>query len=364
MSSDLYKVGSNFIVGLSGVELKEDEANKLATLRPAGVVLFRNNIDSAAHSWPDALVALIADVRAAIGRELLLVSIDHEGGLVHRLPKEATHFPAAANWPERSYEVGAAMGRELRALSINLDFAPVLDVATNPDNPIIGSRAFSSDPKEVSIAARAFRKGLESQGVIACGKHFPGHGGTVVDSHLELPVQNSSSTEMEAVEFVPFRQLIEDGLQLIMTAHILYPKLDPDFPATLSRTIIQQLLENHFGFKGAVITDALEMQALSGYTREALVTQAIAAGVDLLLVAQPKGVVPIDEALTMAKGLLESLDAGRITEPLLRESHKRINQLLQYGKKLRQAARASNFDTTLLGCDAHQAVLNSITMKS
>ncbi|MCB0358740.1 MAG: glycoside hydrolase family 3 protein, partial [Bdellovibrionales bacterium] len=179
-------IGDHFVVGLSGTSLTPDERRMLGQLRPAGIILFRHNL-STSDSWALELHELIADTRAACGREQFLVSIDHEGGRVRRLAEPATQFPAACHFGERSEAVGRAIGRELFSLGINLNFAPVLDIRSNPENNVIGDRAFATDGQTVARLAMAFLHGMEAAGVVGCGKHFPGHGDTVADSHFELP---------------------------------------------------------------------------------------------------------------------------------------------------------------------------------
>ncbi len=363
MDGEYHKVGLNFIVGLSGTTLEDEEKKLLGVLRPAGVILFAHNLSDPAatgSNWPETLKTLIADVRDAIARDEVIVSIDHEGGNVHRLKPKATHFPPARNWHNRAFDVALAMGRELRALGCTLDFAPVLDIDSNPANTVIHHRAFGVDKQSVAEAGRAFYHGLQSQGIAACGKHFPGHGATTADSHLELPVLSVSKAVLMERDLYPFKVLIEAGLRMIMTAHVLYTALDKENPATVSKKIVTTLLRTHLGFTGTVVSDAMEMNALGKIALEDVGVKALSAGVDLLLVAKPKEVLPVRQAITIAKGALEALERNVITEPLLRESHKRVNSFLTYCKDLRRKSSQTRYDLSLLGCDEHQKLCKEI----
>jgi beta-N-acetylhexosaminidase len=231
-----------------------------------------------------------------LSREPLLIGIDQEGGRVSRLPPPFTQLPPAAVWG-RIYEmekdlkvifrVGQYLAQELLSVGINTDFAPVLDVNSNPKNPIIGDRAFSDDPKIAARAAVAFYLGMKREGVIACGKHFPGHGDTRSDSHLTLPRVAKSLRGLEKVELPPFREAIRKKIPMLMTAHVVYDALDPKNPATLSSLILRDLLRKKLRFDGVVISDDLQMKAISKKYSEAEASiLALRAGVDLLLICR------------------------------------------------------------------------------
>jgi len=252
-----------------------------------GVILFQNNLQD-----PLQIAKLNNQLQRLSTLAPLLIMIDQEGGRVSRLPPHFTRFPAGAllgycNSHKLSYRVGQATARELRAVGINMNLAPVLDVNTNPANPVIGDRAFGSNPTLVSKLGLAMMVGLEDQGVIACGKHFPGHGDTVKDSHHELPTVSHPMNRLIQVEFKPFQHAIENRMKAIMTAHVIYSALDPRFPATLSRKIITKLLREAMRFRGLVLTDDLYMKAVTDhYQLSEAVLKAIAAGADLLLVCR------------------------------------------------------------------------------
>jgi beta-N-acetylhexosaminidase len=278
-------IGRLLFVGIPGAVLDAATRRTLEDLHVGGVILFRRNVGT-----PTEIAALTAALHALPSRPL--VGIDHEGGRVQRLGEPFTPFPPAAvvgrtRTPDVAYRVGHAMATELASIGIDLSFAPVLDVHSNPANPIIGDRAFGSDPVLVSEMGVALMRGLHDGGVLSCGKHFPGHGDTETDSHLELPVVRRSRAGLERTELVPFRAAIAAGVPMLMSAHVLYPALDSEHPATLSRRILTDLLRGELGFTGVVASDDLEMRAISGHRSigDAAVA-TLQAGADALLVCQ------------------------------------------------------------------------------
>lgn len=302
-------LGSLFMVGIPQPFLDDETRQRLQELRPGGIVLFRRN-----YTTPEALTNLCVELHSLFSDSRPLIAIDHEGGRVHRLQPPFTHFPAMRDVGLTSsvnlaYQVGFAMGQELRSVGIDLDFAPVLDVLTNPANTVIGDRAFSTDPYQVALLGRAQARGLRDAGVIPCGKHFPGHGGTLLDSHDDQPKDERSLEELTQIDLYPFQQLIAEGLEIIMSAHVLYPALDPDFPATASRKILTGLLRQQVGFKGMIITDDLEMGAVVRHsTIDQAVINALNAGADMLLVCHK-----IDLALAARDVCVRAIESGIIS---------------------------------------------------
>jgi beta-N-acetylhexosaminidase len=215
------------------------------------------------------------------------------------------------------------MGSELASVGIDIDFAPVLDVHSNPANAIIGERAFAAEAERVAILALAFVRGLRAGGVLSCGKHFPGHGDTDRDSHAELPLVGRSRAELEAVELKPFRAAVAAGVPLLMTAHVLYPALDPLRPATLSRPILRDLLRRDLGFRGVVVSDDLEMGAIRsrGSVPEAAV-EALRAGVDWLLVCND-----LDQSLAVAERVRRAAERSEVGIDVLEAAAARIRRL-------------------------------------
>jgi beta-N-acetylhexosaminidase len=273
-----------------------------------GVVLFGSNIES-----PEQLAELTAELHAE--RPGLIVMTDEEGGDVTRLEvDEGSSYPGnlalgRVDDVELTERVAASMGAELAAVGIDLDLAPVADVNSNPRNPVIGVRSFGSDPELVARHSAAFVRGLQGAGVAACAKHFPGHGDTAQDSHLELP-----STELHDEALVPFRAAIEAGARSVMTAHIL---VDGDRePATLSRRIVQELLRGELGFDGAVFTDAIEMRAISAAIGPAeAAVRALDAGVDGVMLG---AVLGLDALEAMHTALVERVAEERLAEAAAR----------------------------------------------
>lgn len=310
--------GSTLITGIPGARLDAATRDALRRIRPSGVILFKRNFESLAQ-----LRELTAELHELPSRPL--VSIDHEGGRVMRVGSPFTDFPAARTAGDASTAeaLGRAMARELASAGIDIDFAPVLDVDSNPANPIIGDRAFSSSAERVAELATAFARGMRAAGIIPCGKHFPGHGDTDRDSHLELPVVNKSRAELDAVELVPFRAAVREGIPLLMTAHVLYPALDPEHPATLSPSILRDLLRCELGYEGVIVSDDLEMRALSDDlpVGDAAVA-SLRAGCDWLLVCND--FANTDRA---ARRIAEALASGELDADALRDSARRVAAL-------------------------------------
>ena len=324
-------VAQLFVAGIPGPELDRATRAFLSEHPPGGVVLFRRNVRSAAQ-----LRRLVADLHDSGPGMSPLVGIDHEGGRVHRLPRPFTHFPAAATVARggaRAAEaVGRAMGVELASVGIDVDFAPSLDVCTNPRNRVIGDRAFSSDPAEAARLGIAFARGLQSAGVLACGKHFPGHGASTGDSHFVLPRVARSRRGLAAVDLIPFVRWIRAGFPAVMTSHVVYPAYDARRPATLSPHIARQLLRAGLGFRGVLFSDDLEMQAAAGrHPPGRLAVRALEAGCDMLLVCQS-----LDTVRAAMEGVEQAVEAGRLDGRLVVEALARINRLRAYAAGLRR----------------------------
>ena len=267
------------IIGFDGFSLPDSARRLIDDPLVSGVILFRRNVESLAQ-----VTALTAEIEAH--RHGLLICIDQEGGAVRRLrdgfidvgPMRDIQDAAGA------YQAGQVLGSGLRKLGINVNFAPVLDVDSNPLNPVIGSRSFSADPKVVAELGVALHLGLQSEGVISCGKHFPGHGDTDLDSHLALPILNIDRQRLEHLELIPFYAAVQAQFPMIMTAHISLPLLDPQWPATLSPRILHDILRVDMGYEGVIVSDDLEMAAVAAtYSPETMVTQGAAAGIDVFL---------------------------------------------------------------------------------
>jgi beta-N-acetylhexosaminidase len=278
--------GRVVIAGFDGATLPADVRKAIAEDALGGVILFKRNIEDL-----DQVAALTAEIRcAAPDCDGPLIGVDQEGGRVVRLREPLTVLPPARRFgdiddPALTGRAGELIGLELRAIGFTVDFAPVLDVDTHPASPIIGDRAFGGTPGTVTRHGLAFARGLTLGGVHPCAKHFPGHGDAALDSHLALPEVALDADRLRELEMAPIAAWCETGAGPVMTAHVVYPALDPDLPATLSRRIITGELRERLGFRGVVFTDDLEMgaiQALGGAGEVAV--RAMAAGADGLLV--------------------------------------------------------------------------------
>jgi len=283
---ELERMAGNVIVcGFAGTEAPPGVRAWLREEAVAGLILFKRNIDDLHQAA--ALIASCGEGNDPANP--ILVCVDQEGGRVARFGEPILQLPAmrtlaAAADATLTREAARVLGRQLSAIGVNLDFAPVLDVDTNPDNPVIGDRAFGRTPEAVIEHALAFADGLHAGGVLSCGKHFPGHGDTDLDSHLALPTLRHDRSRLEAVELQPFRAAA-GRVPSLMTAHVVFEAVDPEVPATMSRAVIAELLRNDIGFEGAVFSDDLEMKAITDrYSIEEAGVLAIEAGCDALLV--------------------------------------------------------------------------------
>lgn len=357
MARDLSRAGDHFIVGLSSTALLPEERELLRSLRPLGIILFAKNLRLDQPTWRNDLSSLLDDATQAAGREHLLVSIDHEGGRVHRFPAPVTRFPAARHLGHRAREVATAMGHELRALGFNLSFAPVLDIHSEPKNTVIGDRAFGHDAATVVLRGKETLLGLHDTGVLSCCKHFPGHGDTTQDSHNEMPYLDVERSTLFEREIIPFRELIRFGAPLVMTAHVRYRSLDQDNPASLSKNIISGILREELGYAKAVITDDLEMKALWDFSPAERGVRAAIAGTDILLEANPKTGVALEFACDMAQALLEAGERGEVDLPA---SRRRVEDLLTFAKNL---AAVPPPDAEIVGSSTHLALLQEVTPK-
>jgi len=289
-------------------------------------MLFPRNIESPTQL--QALIHGLQEVARSRGDLPLLIAVDQEGGRVARLKSPFTAFPSAARLAragseQRVHEVGRAIALELRAVGITMNMAPVLDVLTNPANPVIGDRAYGSDPVTVARLGAAFIRGTHAAGVLATGKHFPGHGDTALDSHVARPVSDRSLAQMDACELLPFRAAIHAGLGALMTAHVRYPAWDPAYPATLSRAILTGVLRGQLGFAGAIVTDDLGMQGVAdAFPWEEVPPRALQAGADLLLVCHHRQ--RQEQAYTE---VLRAVHEGELCETRVEEACARVRAL-------------------------------------
>lgn len=347
-------MGRLVILGFNGHGVPDALRQVAAEFDLGGVIYFDRNIDT-----PEQVADLSRQV-AGLRREWpLWISVDQEGGRVARLRRPFTEWPPAVTLGrstdlELAQRFARALAAELRAVGINLDYAPVLDVHTNPQNPVIGDRALSSRSDQVADMGAGIIRAMQGAGVATCGKHFPGHGDTSVDSHEELPLVEHDRRRLEAVEFVPFVRAIEADVATIMTAHVLAPALDDRRIATFSPLVVDRLLKQALGFGGVVISDDLGMKAVSAERSpgEASVA-AIQAGCDVVLLCNHS----IDQQVDALETLIRAAEDGHIRFPRIDDAMKR-----QHAAKSRMLAwnRLQPVALDVVGCSAHQAIADEM----
>ena len=322
-----------------------------------GIVLFDRHAPSLRQT-----MELIEQARQASGNIPPLIAVDQEGGRVARL-KFATPIPSAAILasfgPQTMEEIAQLMGEELAVLGFNVNFAPVMDVHTDPANPVIGDRSFGSDPMTVSALGSAYITGLHKAGIAGTAKHFPGHGDTRSDSHYQLPIVNQPRERLETVELVPFRAAIAADVDMIMSAHVHYPALDPEagLPATLSRTILTGLLREGLGYTGIIVTDAMNMKAIADTlpAGPAALT-AFLAGADIILMP--------DDFVAAYEAILAAVRSGRISPARLDASLHRIltlkSTLMENKNREESFAVRLRYAETIVGSRANAARLEAL----
>ena len=283
------KVGQLFIAGIdSNTSLNEDDISLIEKFKIGGLIFFRRNISSANQTVN--LINEIKTLNSEYGNIPLFLSLDQEGGTVTRLPEEILKFNSARkigdkNDEDYAYEHSSLMGEIIKSLGFNMDFAPVLDISTNPNNTVISSRAFSSDKEMVSKFGIITMNALKDSGIIPVGKHYPGHGDTNEDSHYELPVLEHDIERLMDIELYPFRNAIQNGMDFILVSHLFYKNIDSENIATLSKTFLYEILIKKLKFRGIIITDDMIMKGLTNTESipDACV-KALKAGVDILMI--------------------------------------------------------------------------------
>lgn len=324
-----------------------------------GAILFSRNVEA-----PEQVAEMAFAIEAQGHSAPLWVSVDQEGGRVARLKEPFTRWPPMATLGRAGSEALAerfarALADELKAVGITLDYAPVLDIHTNPKNPVIGDRALATAADEVARLSRVIIRTLQANGIAACGKHFPGHGDTSTDSHVELPLVEHPPDRLRAVEFTPFRAAIAERVAFMMTAHVLVPALDETRPATLSPRIVQDLLRDELGFDGVILSDDLEMKAVAARTPVPIAAvDAIRAGCDGLLICS--GDVELQAATLEA--LVHAVENGDIPSRRIDDALRRLRRAKERflsGERPRPTARLKALGA-VLGRDTHQAIANEM----
>ena len=322
-----------------------------------GVILFSRNIEA-----PEQVAELAAESEQLGRSSPSWVSVDQEGGRVARLKEPFTKWPPMATLGRAGAEgdrlverFAQALAAELLAVGITLDYAPVLDIHTNPKNPVIGDRAFAETADQVARLGRTMVRTLQSAGLAACGKHFPGHGDTSTDSHLELPLVEHDPERLRAIEFAPFRAAIAEQVAFMMTAHVLVPSLDETRPATLSPAVVHAILRDELGYQGVILSDDLEMKAVSAkYDVPEAAVEAIAAGCDAVLVCSGN----VDLQGRTLEALVRAVESGRIPAKRADDAAVRLRRAKErflIGDRPGASARIKSL-RTVLGREEHQLV--------
>ena len=315
------------------------------------MILFGRNVES-----PEQVLELTRSIKRRAARSVF-VSIDQEGGRVSRLRAGFSVLPAMRVVGRLADEtlagqVGTLLGRELSAVGVDVNFAPVVDVDTNPENPVIGERAFGSDPNLVARLGGAFVRGQQRAGVAACAKHFPGHGDTQHDSHLMLPRLSHDWERLQRVELVPFRKAVREGVAAIMTAHVVFEPLDEDYPATLSTRVLEPLLRRELAFEGVVFSDDMEMKAIADrFPIGEAAVRAVEAGVDQLLVCHTA-----DTAHEMISAVARAVERGELSLARLERAAQRVRVFAETWAR----AAMESCDLSVLACSEHRALIDRL----
>ncbi|MBX2811374.1 MAG: beta-N-acetylhexosaminidase [Myxococcales bacterium] len=358
LSSLRQNIGQLFIGGFTGTVVPEDFARLARLGKLGGVILFSRNLTMGLENTR----TLNRELHALNQKQPLMIGVDQEGGRVQRLRAPFPELPSMravgsignTKWAELA---GAILGESLGRMGFDLNYAPVLDVDSNPTNPVIGDRAFSSEVDVVCQMGSAFIQGIQSEGIAACGKHFPGHGDTTLDSHYDLPRLEHSRERLNRVELPPFVTAARAGVALLMTAHVVYSQLDPDWPATLSPKIVTGLLRESVGFDGVIVSDDLEMKAIANeyFVPEAAV-QAIAAGCDQVLICHHP------ELLERAhETVIEAVTDKRLNPQQVQRSIARV--LAMKSRYVRTAAVPSDI-SQMFPQKKYQTLMNNIDINS
>jgi beta-N-acetylhexosaminidase len=322
MTSALEKqAASLFTVGFYGKTVTDDLRGLLAR-GVGGVIYFARNVGA-----PAEVLELNREIKQVAARPLVL-AVDQEGGQVARLRQGFTELPpmravGAAGSASLARELGGLIGRELRAVGFDMNYAPVLDIDTNPANPIIAARSFGRTPELVTELGLALAAGLQGAGVAACGKHFPGHGDTSQDSHLELPRLPHAMERLERVELAPFRAAAQAGIASFMTAHVIFEAVDAKYPATMSRAVLTGILREKLGYDGMVVTDDVEMKAIAdNYGVEEAVLLGLAAGVDHFLCCHTA-----ELAHRAIDAIVHAVESGKLSQAIIDSAARRFGSV-------------------------------------
>lgn len=319
------KIGQMILVGIDGYTLNENTKSLLQKSKVGGVILFSNNVQNT-----NQLLKLLNLLKSENlqNKIPLFLSVDEEGGRVTRMPAEFKKFPTnkaigKVNDEMLSYNIGSSIAYEIGSFGFNMDFAPVLDINSNPNNPVIGNRSFGTNVSIVSSLGIQTMRGIQSQNIIPVVKHFPGHGDTSIDSHMGLPSVNNDLKRLKSFELKPFADAIKNNADAVMIAHILLPKIDKEYPSSMSKIIITDILRRDLKFNGVIITDDMTMGAITkNYNISEASIKSVKAGTDIVLVCHG-----YDNEIAVINALKNSVSKGDISEKRIDESVYRIIML-------------------------------------
>lgn len=350
------KIGQLVMFGVRGTELDNEEIQFIKDYKPGNVILFARNLKSP-EQMRDLCKEIHKHIKEATG-ETPFIAIDQEGGVVSRLPDGATKFPSAmavsSTNLQNAYDVANLTAKELSALGVNCNFAPVADINTNPQNPVIGVRSYGKTPDDVTPYVMESVKGHIDAGVLPVVKHFPGHGDTVVDSHLGLPCVDKTEEELWACELAPFKEAFAQNAPSVMIAHILYPALgNPDVPASLSKEIIQNILREKMGFKGLVFSDCLQMKAVQDlYGTPESFLRAISSGTDIGCICHD--IEFVKTAIALVKDGIENKTF----------SMEIIDSAVERVLNAKERFSKTSDDFKVVGCEEHMKKASKIMLES
>lgn len=317
------KIGQLFIVGFEGEEINDEIVDLVKNQKVGGLIYFsRNIVDS------NQIINLNNEIKDIEKDIPLFISVDEEGGLVSRVPEEFVKLPSSGyigqfNDENLSYNVGKIIAKELNSLGFNMDFAPVLDIDSNPNNTVIGERAFGNNSEIVSRLGIKTMEGIKEGKIIPVVKHFPGHGDTDVDSHYGLPIVKKTLEELENLEFIPFKNAIDNGADVVMISSIILESIDNEYPATMSKKVTTDILRESLGFDGVIATDDMTMGAIvDNYNLADAVIMSINAGSDLILVCHG-----YDDIINSIVAVKDAVNSKIISEEKIDESVYRILKL-------------------------------------
>ena len=351
------KIGQIITVGIDGYTINDKTKELIVDKKVGGIILFKDNINDSNQllqlinniNDSNQLLQLINNIKDINSKNKipLFISIDEEGGRVSRLPKEIKKLPSNEvigniNDKKLAYDIGETIGYSLKSFGFNMDFAPVLDINSNPNNKVIGDRAFSSNKNIVANLGVSEINGFKSSNIISVAKHFPGHGDTDIDSHYKLPIINKTLDELKEVEFVPFKNAIKENVPSIMVSHILLPEIDDINPASMSKTIITDILRKDLKFDGLIVTDDMTMVAITNnFDISEACIKSINAGADLLLICHG-----YETEVDVINNIKDAVDKGIISIDRINESVYRILSL-KYSYKINNE-KIENIDVDII----------------